>query len=256
MPPCYVEAHMSNARRTMPWMRRRSVRRSHGQNMRFVKIKSCEQQGTLVFHRVRLVLMRQRVQPLERDPRPHGRVRGLVTAPVGRNGLQRGLASRSSGNPDDDRVPAVARASLAPLVCQFDLVNDQVLENDRRVRASARSTEVGCRSHGNTWRRPCARQRNRRHCPKSCGVQIRQGSCRLDRPCSARQNSQRRQGEAGRHHKAGRPATLDSYWWSGRWLRHPLCSECMGQRGRGWSNYSPGAHQRLQPSRLPTRWPG
>ena len=49
------------------------------------------------------------------------------------------------GNPDDDRVPAVARASLAPLVCQFDLVNDQVLENDRRVRASARSTEVGCR---------------------------------------------------------------------------------------------------------------
>ena len=39
----------------------------------------------------------------------------------------------------------MARASLAPLVCQFGLVNDQVLENDRRVRASARSTELGCR---------------------------------------------------------------------------------------------------------------
>ena len=64
-------------------------------------------------------------------------------APVGRNGLQRLIAIL--GNPDDERVPAVARASLAPLVCQFGLVNDQVLENDRRVRASARSTELGCR---------------------------------------------------------------------------------------------------------------
>ncbi len=42
-----------------------------------------------------------------------------------------------------ERVPAVARASLAPLVCQFVLLNDQILENDRSVRASARSTEVG-----------------------------------------------------------------------------------------------------------------
>ena len=30
--------------------------------MRFVEIKTCEQQGTLVLHRVRLMLMRQRVQ--------------------------------------------------------------------------------------------------------------------------------------------------------------------------------------------------
>jgi len=110
-------------------------------NMRFVEIKSCEQQGTLVLHRVRLVLMRQRVQ-LSNAIRGHMAEFGLV-APVGRNGLQRLITIL--GNPDDDRVPAVARASLAPLVCQFDLVNDQVLENDRRVRASARSTEVGCR---------------------------------------------------------------------------------------------------------------
>jgi Transposase IS116/IS110/IS902 family len=49
------------------------------------------------------------------------------------------------GNPDDERVPEVARTSLAPLVYQFGLVNGQVLENDRRVRASARSTELGRR---------------------------------------------------------------------------------------------------------------
>jgi transposase len=110
-------------------------------NMRFVEIKTCEQQGTLVLHRVRLMLMRQRVQ-LSNAIRGHMAEYGLV-APVGRNGLQRLITIL--GNPDDDRIPAVARASLAPLVCQFDLVNDQVLENDRRVRANARSTEVGCR---------------------------------------------------------------------------------------------------------------
>ena len=110
-------------------------------SMRFVEIKTCEQQGTLVLHRVRLMLMRQRVQ-LSNAIRGHMAEYGLV-APVGRNGLQRLIAILS--NPNDERIPAVARASLAPLVCQFWLVNDQVLENDRRVRASARSTEIGCR---------------------------------------------------------------------------------------------------------------
>jgi transposase len=68
-------------------------------------------------------------------------IAAVLVAAVGRNGLQRLITIL--GNADDDRVPAVARASLTPLVCQFDLVNDQVLENDRRVRASARFTEVG-----------------------------------------------------------------------------------------------------------------
>jgi transposase len=35
-------------------------------NMRFVEIKTCEQQGILVLHRVRLMLTRQRVQPKSR----------------------------------------------------------------------------------------------------------------------------------------------------------------------------------------------
>jgi transposase len=109
--------------------------------MRFVEIKTCEQQGTLVLHRVRLMLTRQRTQ-LSNAIRGHMAEYGLV-APIGRNGLRRLIAIL--GNPDDERVPAVARASLAPLVCQLGLVNDQVLENDRRVRASARSTELGCR---------------------------------------------------------------------------------------------------------------
>ena len=110
-------------------------------SMRFVEIKTCEQQGTLVLHRVRLMLMRQRTQ-LSNAVRGHMAEYGLV-APVGRNGLQRLITILD--NPDDDRVPVVARSSLLLLVTQLSLLNDQILENDRNVRASARSTEVGIR---------------------------------------------------------------------------------------------------------------
>jgi transposase len=110
-------------------------------NMRFVEIKTCEQQGTLVLHRVRLMLMRQRVA-LSNAIRGHMAEYGLI-APVGRIGLQRLLDIVN--NPDDDRVPETARTSLALLVSQLTLVNHQVLENDRRVRLSARSTDMGRR---------------------------------------------------------------------------------------------------------------
>jgi transposase len=48
-------------------------------------------------------------------------------------------------DPDDDRVPETARTSLALLASQLALVNHQVLENDRRARLSARSTDTGRR---------------------------------------------------------------------------------------------------------------
>lgn len=110
-------------------------------NMRFVEIKSSEQQGVLVLHRVRLMLMRQRIA-LSNAIRGHMAEYGLV-APVGRNGLQRLMAIIADHG--DDRLPAMARASLIVLVSQLQLLNEQVLENDRRVRATARSTELGRR---------------------------------------------------------------------------------------------------------------
>lgn len=110
-------------------------------NMRFVEIKSCEQQGVLVLHRVRLMLMRQRTA-LSNAIRGHMAEYGLV-APVGRNGLQRLIAIIADHG--DDRLPAMARASLIVLCSQLQLVNEQVLENDRRVKATARSTELGQR---------------------------------------------------------------------------------------------------------------
>jgi transposase len=109
--------------------------------MRFVEIKSREQQSVMGLHRVRLMLMRQRIQ-LSNAIRGHLSEYGLV-APVGRNGLARLITV--VGDPDDDSVPDEVRASLALLVSQLNLVNEQILETDRRVRASARSTDVGRR---------------------------------------------------------------------------------------------------------------
>jgi len=46
---------------------------------------------------------------------------------------------------DDGRVPAEARAPLEMLAVQLEGVKAQILENDRRIIASARATEVGRR---------------------------------------------------------------------------------------------------------------
>src|ERR1700734_1527094 len=110
-------------------------------SMRFVEIKTSEQQGTLVLHRVRLMLTRQRPQ-LSNAIRGHMAEYGLV-APVGRNGLQRLITILD--NPDDDRVPEMARVSLAPLVTQLGCLNDQFWENDRGSGASPRRPKVGVR---------------------------------------------------------------------------------------------------------------
>ncbi len=108
--------------------------------MRFVEAKSPEQQSVMVLHKVRLTLMRQRIQ-LSNTIRGHMAEFGLV-APIGREGLQQLIKLVEDSDP---RVPDEARDCLAFLVAQLQLVNLQILETDRRIRTSARSTEVGRR---------------------------------------------------------------------------------------------------------------
>lgn len=108
--------------------------------MRFVEIKSPEQQSVMVLHKVRLTLIRQRTQ-LSNSIRGHMAEFGLVAA-VGREGLARLLTFVETG---DERVPEDARMCLELLAQQLDLVNRQILETDRRIRASARATDVGRR---------------------------------------------------------------------------------------------------------------
>ena len=110
-------------------------------SMRFVEVKSPEQQSELVIHRTRMTLMRHRIER-SNTIRAHRAEFGLV-APIGRLGLQ-GLIEIVRDEADE-RVPASARICLKLLADQLGLVNRQALETDRLILASARATEVGRR---------------------------------------------------------------------------------------------------------------
>jgi transposase len=109
--------------------------------MRFVGIKSPEQQSAMMLHRVRLILCRQRTQ-LSNAIRAHLAEFGII-APIGRNGIEQLLDVIADMT--DDRVPADARVCLEMLAVQLRIVKEQILENDRRILASARETELGRR---------------------------------------------------------------------------------------------------------------
>lgn len=112
-------------------------------NMRFVPIKSPEQQSIMIAHRTRSILTRQRTQ-LSNAIRGHMSEFGLV-APQGRNGLEMLIGIIDAA---DGPLPSPARASLQMLIAQLRQVNEQILESDRLIIASARSTDVGRRLMG------------------------------------------------------------------------------------------------------------
>lgn len=95
--------------------------------MRFVEVKSVEQQSIMVLHRVRLMLMRQRIQ-LSNAIRGHMAEFGLAV-PIGRKGLSAPIRLISEG---DEPVPAEVRTFLGMLVARLALINDQILEADRQ----------------------------------------------------------------------------------------------------------------------------
>jgi transposase len=109
--------------------------------MRFVEVKTIEQQGVLVLHRTRQVLIRLRTQ-ISNAIRGHMGEFGLA-APIGRNGLQ--TLIDIIRDEADDRVSLAARSCLAMLADQLRLVSAQILEADRQIMASARASEVGRR---------------------------------------------------------------------------------------------------------------
>jgi transposase len=109
--------------------------------MRFVPVKTPEQQSVMMLHRVRLILNRQCTQ-LSNSIRSHLSEFGIV-APLGRRGIDQLLAVIVDQK--DTRVPAEARVCLAMLAAQLAVVKEHILENGRRVRASARETELGRR---------------------------------------------------------------------------------------------------------------
>jgi len=110
-------------------------------NMRFVEIKTVDQQSCLVLHRTRHLFIRQQTSVINAI-RAHLAEFGIV-APVGRTGVEQLLSVVADAS--DKRLPAVARACVAALGAQLQMLKAQILEFDRKIRAWHRSNEASRR---------------------------------------------------------------------------------------------------------------
>lgn len=109
--------------------------------MRFVRLKSAEQQGQLMQHRTRDLLLRQRTQIIN-ALRAHMAELG-ITAAQGREGLKELLAI--AADEEDERLPIDARASLAVLAAQLQALQTLIGSIEKRIVAQHRANEASKR---------------------------------------------------------------------------------------------------------------
>ncbi len=140
MPPRYVKPYVKRNKNDAADAEAicEAVRRP---NMRFVPIKTAEQQSVLMLHRTRQLFVRQRIA-LVNAIRAHMAEFGIV-AGVGRNGVEALLMQIREGQ--DNRLPPPARECLMALAVQLELAKRQILEADRRVLAWHRGSETSKR---------------------------------------------------------------------------------------------------------------
>ena len=109
--------------------------------MRFVAVKSREQQSLLMVHRSRSLLIRQRTM-LVNAIRAHLAELGMV-APVGRRGLKALLAVIS--DPKDERLPSLTRSCLESLAAALMTVEQEIVSAERQILVWHRSSEASRR---------------------------------------------------------------------------------------------------------------
>lgn len=109
--------------------------------MRFVSVKGVEQQGVLVLHRSRELLVRQRTM-LVNAIRGHMAEFGIV-APTGVPQIKKLLAVIA--DQDDKRLPSSARRCLEGLVRQFLALQQEIHAIELSIHAWHRSNEVSRR---------------------------------------------------------------------------------------------------------------
>jgi transposase len=105
--------------------------------MRFVGVKSAEQQGRLMQHRARDLLLRQRTQ-VTNALRAHMAELGVVAA-QGREGLKALLAIIADDG--DERLPTDARASLIVLAAQLQALQTLIGSIEKRIITQHRASE-------------------------------------------------------------------------------------------------------------------
>jgi transposase len=109
--------------------------------MRFVRPKSAEQQGRLMQHRARDLLLRQQTQVIN-ALRAHMAELGIVAA-QGREGLKQLLAVIADER--DERLPIDARASLIVLAAQLQALHMMIGSIEKRLIVQHRADEASRR---------------------------------------------------------------------------------------------------------------
>jgi transposase len=136
IPPAYVKPYVKRQKNDAADAEAicEAVRRP---TMRFVQVKSAEQQAQLMQHRARDLLMRQRTQ-LINAMRAHMAELG-ITAPQGREGIKQLLAIVADDA--DTRFPVDARASLIVLAAQLQALQTMIGSLEKRIVARHRSNQ-------------------------------------------------------------------------------------------------------------------
>ena len=140
MPPAYVKAYVKRNKTDTADAEAicEAVMRP---TMRFVPIKTVEQQASAMILKTRDLLVRQRSQTANAF-RAHMSELGIITAA--------GMASLSKlaeiiRNPDDASVPAAARHALREMVEQIDILTERIQRLDRDILASVKADEAARR---------------------------------------------------------------------------------------------------------------
>src|SRR6202162_2879418 len=134
MPPTYVKAYVKRGKNDAADAEAicEAVARP---SMRFVPIKSVAQQGALMLHRTRDLLIRQRTQ-LINAMRAHLAELGLV-AQKGREGVQQLM--RTVADADDEQLPSDARVACQAIIAQLQAVQMQITGLEKRIHQTHRA---------------------------------------------------------------------------------------------------------------------
>ena len=140
MPPRYVKPYVKRNKNDMADAEAicEAVTRP---TMRFVAIKTVEQQSLLMLHKTRQLLIRQQTM-LINAIRSHLAEFGIV-AGVGRNGVEKLLAIIDLG--EDEQVPLQARVCLMALRDQLMMVKHQIADADQGIAEAHRLNETSQR---------------------------------------------------------------------------------------------------------------
>jgi transposase len=136
MPPSYVKAYLKRSKNDANDAAAicEAVARP---SMRFVAVKTKEQQAALMLHRARQLLVRQRTM-LSNAIRGHLAELGIVSA-KGRNGTDELL--EIIGKDADSQIPLVARSVLKVLASQYIAIGAEIASISKSILAWHRSCE-------------------------------------------------------------------------------------------------------------------